>query len=141
MTKTHNEYFRRVYVRTVWGMKHRDPALIEEILSRPGNSLPREYLEAPYKTIVGEESSRKSCPECKAKLEVDEWVWSWGNYVSGRWHTVRHFCKACYPSIQRDLEVHREDCGCDFNLIGYRGETLPDWLILPSRDTCHANSV
>lgn len=74
--------------------------------------------------------NRKSCPECKQKLNGES-IWSWGEYVNAKWRTVRYFCKHCYPDIQRDLIAHRNDCGCDFELIGYSGETLPDWLSLP----------
>ena len=128
--RQHNEYFRRVYVRQVKGQKRRSHDLIMQILSRPGNTFSYNLLAEPYETIVGEESSRKSCPSCRTKLEEGEWVWSWGEYINAKWHTVKHFCKHCYPEIRRDLEVHRSDCGCEFNLIGYGGEILPDWLTL-----------
>lgn len=128
--RTHNEYFRRVFVRTLYGNKHRDPQLIMEILSRPGNRYTYDELAASYRTIVGEESRRKSCPSCKERLEKDEWVWSWGEYVNAKWRTVRHFCKHCFPEVRRDLQVHRDDCGCNFNLICKDSIECPSWLRL-----------
>lgn len=130
--RTHNEYFRRVFVRQIHGEKTRPPELVDEILAREGCTLSRDLLEKPYKTIVGEESRRKSCPHCGTKLEPDEWVWSWGEYVNAKWNTVMHFCKTCFPLYVKDrLLDHRNDCGCDFNLIAYGGDQLPDWLLLP----------
>ena len=76
-------------------------------------------------------SHRKSCPTCKEKLLPGESIWSWGEYIFAKWRTVRYFCKCCYPEVQRDLTVHREECGCDFNLIMYGGEQQPEWLELP----------
>jgi hypothetical protein len=73
---------------------------------------------------------RKSCPECKEKLPRGEYIWSWGEYVNAKWRTVRRFCVQCWPDIQRDLEVHKSECGCDFQLVGYQGTTLPPWLTL-----------
>jgi hypothetical protein len=132
--RIHNEWFRRVNVRLIKGDKYRDEALIQEILSRPDNTWTEEELRKPYTTIIGEESSRKSCPTCKDKLEDGEWVWSWGEYAYGKWRTVRHFCKHCFPDIARDLAVHREECGCDFELRS-RGDVLPSWLTLEERCT------
>jgi hypothetical protein len=128
--RIHREWFRRVSVRFIQGDKYRDKSLIDEILSRPGNTLTREELEQPYRSIIGEESSRKSCPSCKDKLEPNEWVWSWGEYQYRRWNTVRHFCKHCFPDIQRDLDVHRDQCGCDFELV-IKDSIHPEWLTLP----------
>lgn len=74
---------------------------------------------------------RKSCPSCKQKLDKGESIWSWGNYISGKWHTVLHFCKECYgEKCKQELFSHRTECGCDFELVGYSGETLPEWLNL-----------
>lgn len=129
-TRNHNEWFRPVYVRTVYGMKTRDPELINEILARPGNDMDRTLLEAPYKTIVGYESSRKSCPTCGEKLAPKEFVWSWGEYANARWHTVKHFCKSCFKSEVHSLLVsHTDDCGCQVTLVGKEVE-LPKWLKL-----------
>lgn len=140
MTKIrqHNEYFRPVNVRYINGQRYRDPKLIEEILKRPGNIYSREDLEQPYNCIVGIESSRKSCPTCKAKLEPNEFVWSWGEYVVGKWRTVKHFCKTCFPSeVQESLSSHTDDCGCQINLVGYSGTELPKWLTLEKRRKHH----
>lgn len=71
---------------------------------------------------------RKSCPGCSAKLPPGERVWSWGQYVAGKWRTVRHFCVTCYPTIQKLLVEHAAGCGCEFELVSYQGATLPTWL-------------
>jgi len=138
--RTHNEYFRRVFVKTVHGYKTREQELVDEILARDpvstnhrtGQPWTREELEAPYSTIVGYESRRKSCPNCGDKLEESEWVYSWGEYINVKWNTVTHFCKHCFQKdVQQRLIAHRDGCGCDFDLIGKDGE-LPDWLTLPT---------
>lgn len=73
---------------------------------------------------------RKSCPSCKAKLSFGELIWSWGEYVVGKWRTVTHFCHGCWPEHQAKLTAHRAECGCNFVLVGYQGEQLPTWLTL-----------
>lgn len=74
---------------------------------------------------------RKNCPSCKEKLEQGEKIWSWGEYVFAKWRTVKHFCKKCYSEqVQTPLINHTDECGCTVNLIGYGGETLPEWLNL-----------
>lgn len=72
---------------------------------------------------------RKSCPSCSAKLNGQS-VWSWGEYVTWKWRTVKHFCPACFPPIRRDLVNHTAGCGCEIELVGYGGERLPEWLTL-----------
>lgn len=75
-------------------------------------------------------SGRKSCPCCNAKLNGRS-IWSWGNYVKAKWHTVMHFCSECFESnVKRKLLEHTTDCGCTVNLIGYQGTHLPQWLTL-----------
>jgi hypothetical protein len=77
-------------------------------------------------------NGRKSCPSCRAKLAEGERVWSWGEYVIGKWRTVMHFCKECYTTdVVPPLQRHLDDCGCAFNFIGYQGEKLPEWLTPP----------
>ena len=140
MTRTHNEYFRRVHVKTLYGNVTRPDELISDIMDRECNQqlTPVERadlkyrLSIPYRSIIGEESRRKSCPTCKCKLPEGEWVWSWGEYVGTTWHTVTHFCVNCFhEEVQVRLIAHREDCGCQFSLVGYQGTALPDWLFLP----------
>ena len=129
-TRNHNEYFRPVYQKSIKGIRHRDPSLIEEILTRPANTWTREQLEAGYETIIDIVSSRKSCPYCLAKLEPDEFVWSWGEYRIGKWNTVRHFCKSCFHTTVREpLLEHAGNCGCNISLIG-KGCELPSWLTI-----------
>lgn len=138
--RIHNEYFRKVYVKTLHGDVTRPDELISDILDKECNQqlTPVERadlkyrLSAPYNSIIGYESRRKSCPTCKAKLPPGEWVWSWGEYINAKWNTVTHFCINCFhEECQVRLNAHREECGCTFNLVAYGGDPLPDWLTLP----------
>lgn len=78
--------------------------------------------------------NRKSCPSCGEKLPAGEQIWSWGEYAYAKWHTVQYFCVSCWGNGPRNpkarLIEHREPCGCSFNLVGYRGTRLPNWLAL-----------
>lgn len=88
--------------------------------------------------------NRKTCPTCKAKLTrslvqpettgpyyQQESIWSWGNYVNARWHTVDYFCRQCFATtVAARLLEHADECGCAIELVGYRGERLPPWLTL-----------
>lgn len=80
-----------------------------------------------FRTVM---DRRMSCPRCHAKLPPGESVWSWGEYVIGKWRTVTHFCKECFPDIQKELVDHAKGCGCQFELVGYQRTSLPDWLTL-----------
>ena len=74
--------------------------------------------------------NRKSCPECRTRLDERESVWSWGEYAYGKWRTVRYFCKHCFKAeVQKRLLDHAGPCGCKINLVG-KGDLLPDWLTL-----------
>jgi hypothetical protein len=78
---------------------------------------------------------RKSCPNCKVKLEAGESIWQWGNYVNAKWHNVLPvgFCKACYnESVRQPLIKHAKACGCKIELVGYQGVRLPAWLTIPA---------
>jgi hypothetical protein len=80
---------------------------------------------------------RKSCPNCRTKLEHGESIWSWGNYIIGKWCTVKYFCWACATEeVLVPLIEHRIDCGCDIALVGYQGEELPKWLRLQKTEQC-----
>ena len=77
---------------------------------------------------------RKSCPLCKAKLGPREWIWSWGEYVRGKWRTVKHFCKECYPEeVRKPLLRHTEECGCNVTIV-VKHAVRPEWLEL--EETC-----
>ncbi len=62
-------------------------------------------------------------------------VFSWGEYVKGKWHTVDYICQTCFPDKAKRLQAHKDDCGCNFSLVGYQGQKLPSWLVL-SDITC-----
>lgn len=80
--------------------------------------------------------NRKSCPLCKTKLEPNESIWSWGNYVCAKWRTIKHFCKNCYvEEVLKPLTDHTDDCGCTVQLI-VKGGGRPEWLKLPEPAEC-----
>lgn len=74
---------------------------------------------------------RKSCPNCKEKLNSES-VWAWGEYVNGKWRTVRHFCRSCFPTqVLKPLKDHAGPCGCTITLCARSGYgPLPEWLTL-----------
>lgn len=76
-----------------------------------------------------ERGGRKSCPNCKAKLEPGESIWAWGEYIRAKWHTVQDVCKTCWPTVRVKLLAHKKDCGCVFILVPYHS-ALPDWMTL-----------
>ena len=85
--------------------------------------MPRRHNEYFRTVSLG---GRKSCPNCGEKLDAGEKIWSWGEYVRGKWRTVRHLCKKCWKPTERALFSHKMQCGCEFNLVGYQGEKLPE---------------
>ena len=112
--RSHNEYFRPFNVRTLYR-------------NNIGSN-------APYKLFKGVESSRKTCPTCKTKLEPNEFCWTWGEYHHGKFSVVHRFCKACFQTeIVTPLLNHIQSCGCGVNLViqNKYGVPEPKWLILP----------
>ena len=129
--RNHNEWFYITDSRYIHGTRKRDPALIEEILQRPGNTLTREFLETPYECVVDHVPSRKTCPTCKAKLLPGEYIWGWYEYHNARKRLIQKFCRSCFPSIRESLNSHTDTCGCQVTLCG---DSLPDWLTLENDD-------
>lgn len=81
---------------------------------------------------------RKSCPCCRTKLESGEEIWSWGEYIIGKWRTVKHFCKSCFQQeVAEPLIRHKDDCGCRIELV-VRG-IKPEWMSLTNK--CEVNHV
>lgn len=84
--------------------------------------------------------SKPVCP-CGASVKRHgiESVWSWGEYICGKWRTVDHFCERCFhTSVFVRVSGHTVTCGCMVHLIGYRGEVLPSWLTL--KTACHKDA-
>ena len=77
-------------------------------------------------------AGRKSCPSCHAKLGPGESPWSWGEYVYGKWRTVQHFCRECWPPIAVRLVAHPIACHppCEIELAAYGSAKLPEWLTI-----------
>jgi hypothetical protein len=57
-------------------------------------------------------------------------VFSWGEYASGKWRTVLHFCQACFEAeVLSRLVDHAGPCGCTFSLNPRTGYgPLPEWI-------------
>ena len=95
--------------------------------------MPKQRVHSEYFRTVSL-GKRKSCPSCGEKLLPSESIWSWGEYFRGTWGTVDYFCKQCfdlpYRGVKQRLQAHSDPCGCIFELRGYRGEKLPQWLTL-----------
>jgi transposase len=72
---------------------------------------------------------RKSCPNCKAKLEPGELIWSWGEYVRAKFRHIEDVCKNCWGELVEKLKAHAGDCGCTFELE-VRGAPRPAWLTM-----------
>lgn len=69
---------------------------------------------------------RKSCPTCKAKLDGES-IWTLGEYIRVRWHTVEYFCRQCFPNVRVGIESAERRNGCTYEYVGQHC-TLPDWL-------------
>lgn len=78
----------------------------------------------------------KSCPSCKTKLEEQEKIWSWGEYIYGKFNCITHFCKNCFRRRVVSLILgHTDGCGCKIQ-INTMGNVKPDWLSLPEAEVC-----
>jgi len=81
---------------------------------------------------------RKSCPCCKAKLQEGEHIWSWGEYLHGKWRTVKHFCKECFvEEVREPLLKHQAECGCGIAVVCTGWEMQPEWLTLEVKEVAH----
>lgn len=78
----------------------------------------------------------KKC-QCGTKAsDHPDGVWSWGEYVGGKWRNVMRVCFRCwYFRALPTLVNHKADCGCAFNLVGYRTK-LPFWISIPEVTVC-----
>jgi len=90
--------------------------------------MPKQQHNEYFQPIV------KTTCECGAKKTQ---VYSWGEYVVGKWRTVSYCCKSCFPvRVLPRLISHAGECGCRFNLVARMGHSLPDWIRMS--DTCVA---
>lgn len=75
-----------------------------------------------------ERGKRKSCPNCRAKLVESESIWSWGEYINGKWRNVTDFCKECFDEVVLgkcfELQPHRP------REISIKGGVRPCWMRL-----------
>jgi hypothetical protein len=84
-------------------------------------------------------NGRRSCPNCRARIEPGEHIWCWGQYSNGKWRNVSDCCKTCFGDYVRDrLVAHTDECGCTVELVGYHGDRLPAWLTLAETGACAA---
>ena len=96
--------------------------------------MPKQRIHTEYFRIVSL-GGRKSCPNCLTKVKAEKSLWSWGEYQYGKWHTVKHFCSACFQSeIQPALIQHADPCGCMFELR-VKSQSVPTWLTVPGMNT------
>jgi hypothetical protein len=91
--------------------------------------------------------AKKTCPCGEKKTQV----FAWGEYVSGKWRTVDHFCRACFSTeVIPRLLAHAGDCGrersskgvsgtpCTFAMNPRSGYSLPEWIKMPDNQSCKA---
>lgn len=92
--------------------------------------MPKQRIHREWFRPV-ERGGRKSCPSCKAKLELGEWIWSWGEYHNAKWHNVQDVCKSCWPKVAERLRTHQTDCpdNCVIELV-CREAPKPTWMTL-----------
>jgi hypothetical protein len=73
--------------------------------------------------------ARKSCTACKMKLEKDESIFTWFEYVYGKKRTITDFCKNCFAEkvlpVCWNLQPQRARM-----LYLHNPYTCPDWLRL-----------
>lgn len=69
---------------------------------------------------------RKTCPYCH--VAVTSGLYAWGEYVYGKWRTVRHFCQECFPLIQKSLQDHAMKCRCEIEYCARSGHSMPEWF-------------
>jgi hypothetical protein len=56
-------------------------------------------------------------------------VYSWGQYVVGKWRTIYHFCEHCaVERIEAPLSSHIADCGCSVSFQWKPGRQMPGFL-------------
>ena len=92
---------------------------------RKDNRVHREWFRSIVKTTCS----------CGAKKTQ---VFSWGEYICGKWRTVDYVCEACFkPSVLPRLKAHMGECGCSFELVG-KGSQLPPWLTMGEMKECAA---
>lgn len=72
--------------------------------------------------------NRKSCPNCKAKLN-GELIYSWFEYHRVQRYAIQDFCIHCWDEVRSKLLDHSGPCGCVFQLNA-KGCVLPSWLTL-----------
>lgn len=78
---------------------------------------------------------KTTCPCGQKKTQV----FAWGEYANNRWHTVEHFCQACFAErVIPRLVDHASDCGCTFALNPRSGYSIPAWIVMPENQTCVA---
>jgi hypothetical protein len=68
-------------------------------------------------------------PTCKCGQKKTQ-VFSWGEYVNGKWNTVDHFCEQCFESrVLSRLIDHARPCGCAFQFNARMGHgPLPNFI-------------
>src|SRR6185437_6320203 len=77
----------------------------------------------------------RNCTNCGAPMHGAS-MYAWGEYVVGKWQTVKHFCRACFVrDVATQLATHAQDCGCTITICARNGYSLPEWLYI-ERQQC-----
>lgn len=65
------------------------------------------------------ELAKHKCPTCHAGSKSSPVrVFSWGEYIHGKWHTVKHFCSECFlEEVLDQLQDHANTCGCTIQFV------------------------
>jgi len=72
----------------------------------------------------------RTCPCGEKKIDV----FSWGQYVFGKYRKIDNFCKSCFKTrIIPRLSAHANDCGCLFKVNARATYKIPPWIKLPKK--------
>lgn len=99
----------------------------EQKKKKKSGSKPNPAMRIHFRTVWL--SGRKSCPSCQQKFGDNESIWSMGEYIRAKWHTVEHFCWVCYDKRCVPIMAEAQQrTGRPIELVGYSGAKLPEWL-------------
>lgn len=66
---------------------------------------------------------------CDCKLKSDQ-IYFWGAFVCKQFHHIKFFCPFCFDkSVKENLIKVKEASNCKINILGFRRERLPFFLL------------
>jgi hypothetical protein len=84
-----------------------------------------------FRSVVANVCTCGSNKRSRRNAHKDLIVYAWGEYVIGKWRTVRYVCEECFQSyIVPQLEAHAGVCGCKFELCAKSGHSIPPWITM-----------